>query len=58
MPTLVASEGHCAVCMRGFRVGGAGVTEVPCGHVFHVNCITQWVLVNNSCPLCRARLSS
>ncbi|KZT76493.1 hypothetical protein F511_46484 [Dorcoceras hygrometricum] len=55
IPTVVTGEGRCAVCMRGFRTGG---TQVRCGHVFHVNCIAQWVSVNSCCPLCRARLSS
>lgn len=57
MTTVVRGEGRCAVCMAGFRIGGAGGTQVPCGHVFHLHCIAQWVSVNSSCPLCRARLS-
>ncbi|KAI3447033.1 hypothetical protein Pfo_003698 [Paulownia fortunei] len=59
MPTVVmggVGGGHCTVCMEGFRLGGAG-KQVPCGHVFHENCISQWLSIHNSCPLCRGKVS-
>lgn len=56
MPTVVVGGGeHCAVCMEGFR--GDGGKQVRCGHVFHENCIFQWLSIRDSCPLCRSKVS-
>ncbi|CAA3002895.1 E3 ubiquitin- ligase RING1-like [Olea europaea subsp. europaea] len=52
MPTVTA-RGSCAVCMEGYRSG----KQVPCGHVFHVVCITRWLSRHDSCPICRFRVS-
>jgi E3 ubiquitin-protein ligase RHA2 len=43
----------CAVCLR--KIGKGEVTRVlRCEHVFHKDCIDQWVsLINPTCPLCR-----
>ncbi|KAL0315694.1 UNVERIFIED_CONTAM: E3 ubiquitin-protein ligase RDUF1 [Sesamum radiatum] len=56
MPTVVVGcGGQCSVCMEGF--GGAG-KQVQCGHVFHENCISRWLSLHNSCPLCRSKVVS
>ncbi|KAL7134837.1 hypothetical protein ABFS83_11G052100 [Erythranthe nasuta] len=61
MPTVVVVVGggdHCSVCMEGFGLfDGAGGKQIHCGHVFHDNCIFQWLSIRDSCPLCRARVS-
>ncbi|CDP03261.1 unnamed protein product [Coffea canephora] len=46
----VAATGACTVCMEAFVETGK---QVPCGHVFHAECIGKWLTVRNSCPLCR-----
>lgn len=28
-----------------------------CGHTFHLQCIGQWLEINNSCPCCRTQLA-
>ncbi|CAI9100436.1 OLC1v1037545C1 [Oldenlandia corymbosa var. corymbosa] len=55
---MMAGGGCCAVCMEGFKSGGAGGKQVPCGHVFHANCIDRWLSVQNSCPLCRFSINT
>ena len=44
-------EMECAVCMEAYQLGQER-THLPCGHVFHKNCIDTW-LKNSSlnCPL-------
>lgn len=57
MPTVVmgGDVGPCTVCMEG--EGGGGKKVPACGHVFHENCISRWLSVHNSCPLCRGNIS-
>jgi hypothetical protein len=41
----------CAICMED--VGNKGVYNLSCGHLFHNGCLDQWLLNNNTCPMCR-----
>lgn len=54
----MAEDDVCSVCMEGF--GGhnsdGGNKRIPCGHVYHSNCITLWLSYSNSCPLCRRHI--
>ncbi|KAL6586002.1 hypothetical protein OROMI_002646 [Orobanche minor] len=59
LPTVVMGSGRsCRVCLEGFCFGGAAGKQVSCGHVFHENCISQWLSIHSSCPLCRRKLSA
>lgn len=51
---------ECAVCLTKMRFGY--VTLHPCGHKFHKQCIRKHAHtrceMNDSCPLCRGRMST
>ena len=61
VPAAVARRGDqpaCACCMDDF-VSEEALAMLPCGHVFHEECIMQWFLTDLSdgvCPMCRARV--
>ena len=39
----------CSICTE-FCTDGA-ITS--CGHKFHMNCLMNWIEINNNCPNCR-----
>ena len=42
----------CCICLENF-IQGEYITELPCNHLFHNKCISQWFNNNNKCPLCK-----
>ncbi len=46
-------EKECNICIEGYEVGTC-VTKLPCGHVFHKDCIQNWLCSEKvNCPVCR-----
>ncbi|XP_014499447.1 E3 ubiquitin ligase BIG BROTHER-like [Vigna radiata var. radiata] len=45
----VQQKGSCAICFEDFLFG----VRMPCLHAFHKSCISEWLHIGNSCPLCR-----
>jgi hypothetical protein len=45
----------CCVCQEGYDVGDV-VTTLPCGHEYHQPCVSQWLLRQQTCPMCRRRV--
>ncbi|RMZ92224.1 hypothetical protein DV736_g532, partial [Chaetothyriales sp. CBS 134916] len=45
---------ECVVCLEEYVDGESQVMSLPCGHEFHADCITPW-LVNRrrTCPICK-----
>lgn len=48
-------ENMCDICLMGYSVGEeiCWSHNKECNHVFHKDCILDWLLRNSSCPLCR-----
>lgn len=47
-------EESCAICLEEYKSDDGMVTLKNCGHDYHVDCITKWLLVKNVCPICKA----
>ncbi len=46
---------ECSICQEDFTISDS-VLKLPCRHVYHTDCVTNWLAVNNTCPLCRLEL--
>ncbi|CAN7097651.1 unnamed protein product [Brassica rapa subsp. narinosa] len=53
--TMRSEMNQCAVCTDEFE-DGVGVKEMPCGHVYHQDCLIPWLRMRNTCPVCRHEL--
>ncbi|KAL5752991.1 hypothetical protein ACOSQ2_023498 [Xanthoceras sorbifolium] len=49
-----AEGDFCCVCQEEYVVGD-DIGKLDCGHEYHPNCISQWLVLNNTCPICKAR---
>jgi hypothetical protein len=45
----------CAVCLDD-ALEGVELLRLPCGHSFHVPCISNWLAITPFCPVCKARV--
>lgn len=48
----VKEEQSCVICMETMTAG-MKAKAMPCGHLFHDECLLSWVSKHNSCPSCR-----
>jgi hypothetical protein len=50
---LEDSTEKCPICWEDFTTR-ITVKELPCGHIFHPNCIDEWLKgYNLMCPYCK-----
>jgi len=70
----IKEHGECTVCLATLLPASEAeewdnpaVVRVPCGHWFHKECLTGWIvsgkskstkIQNNTCPVCRANLAA
>lgn len=45
----------CIICMDKIT---ARTVTIPCGHPFDFDCIGQWIVQSNKCPVCNAEVKS
>jgi len=48
-------ETQCMVCLSPLEEGDE-VRRLPCGHVFKLNCIDEWLRRCTDCPICKANV--
>ncbi|OMO74097.1 Zinc finger, RING-type [Corchorus capsularis] len=42
----------CCICQEEYA-DGDDTGALDCGHNFHINCIKQWLMLKNLCPICK-----
>jgi hypothetical protein len=42
---------ECAICLDEMQL----VTSLSCRHMFHTDCILEWLRQKNTCPVCRTK---
>ncbi|KAM1702732.1 hypothetical protein FF1_028000 [Malus domestica] len=47
----------CSVCMEEMEVGSQAI-RMPCSHLYHKDCIVEWLEKSRVCPLCRFAMPS
>jgi hypothetical protein len=50
-------DATCSVCLAEYESGDRLRTLSLCGHVFHRQCIDEWLASHQTCPLCRVSLA-
>lgn len=60
--TSVESSAHsldCVICYNAIDVHNRrGYMLAPCDHIFHRDCLLEWMNVKMECPICRTELPS
>lgn len=47
----------CTICLCQFEVEN-DVRRLPCMHLFHLDCVDQWLVTNKHCPICRVDIET
>ncbi|RKO85852.1 hypothetical protein BDK51DRAFT_32101, partial [Blyttiomyces helicus] len=50
IPIPPSSDRTCPICVDHFT---SDAKQLPCAHAFHKECITPWMELHNTCPICR-----
>lgn len=46
----------CPICLQNLVSSSKTLTRMRCSHVFHNDCLMEWLSSKNTCPLCRTVL--
>ncbi|XP_077236027.1 E3 ubiquitin protein ligase RIE1-like [Tasmannia lanceolata] len=49
---LLPEDAECCICLTAYE-DGAELHSLPCNHHFHSTCISKWLRLNATCPLCK-----
>ena len=50
---------QCSICFEDVGSINTSTTKrLSCGHSYHINCILNWFVTSNECPVCRASQDS
>ncbi|XP_031629383.1 E3 ubiquitin-protein ligase TRAIP-like [Contarinia nasturtii] len=47
---------ECSICYEIFDKDNSEVVVTKCGHMFHTDCLNDWLKSSNTCPHCRVTI--
>lgn len=47
---------NCSICLENIKSGNK-VRILECGHNYHQECLDTWLRINDTCPICRDKIS-
>ncbi|CAA6664284.1 unnamed protein product [Spirodela intermedia] len=50
--SLLPEDAVCCICLTAYE-DATELRSLPCDHHFHSACITKWLSINATCPLCK-----
>merc|ERR1740138_1489586 len=51
----IESNEYCVIC-RDSLFEGSKAKKLACGHIFHIDCLRSWLVMQQVCPTCRAEI--
>jgi len=55
---IIIYKRTCTICLENFK-GPDKIVEFSCkGHIYHKECIKEWVRKSDLCPLCKYNMMS
>ncbi|KAK4168580.1 ER degradation-enhancing alpha-mannosidase-like protein 3 [Cladorrhinum sp. PSN259] len=52
--TFPSRQVDCVICLEEYVEGVSQVMRLPCGHEFHKECISPWLITRRrTCPICK-----
>lgn len=51
------SADKCTICLCEYE-DDEDVRRLPCMHLFHKDCVDQWLVTNKKCPMCRVDIDT
>lgn len=52
---IAGRQTTCMICLADFELGQK-CRKLPCSHVFHQNCVDEWLRRCTDCPICKANV--
>lgn len=46
---------NCSICLNSILILQKR-DQIPCGHMYHSECINKWFNKKKTCPMCRVRI--
>merc|ERR1719480_437038 len=50
---LANTDNVCIICREEMSPTPGSTKKLPCGHIFHRNCLRSWFQRQQTCPTCR-----
>ncbi|KAL8223388.1 hypothetical protein R6Q57_018863 [Mikania cordata] len=54
---ISGEDAVCCICLAKYTDNDL-LRELPCMHIFHIECVDKWLKINASCPLCKFEIGS